>query len=46
MPGLGHTPMWDDAAQIAELIAGFATAASAAGNGQAASVTGAGARSG
>ncbi len=37
--GLGHTPMWDDAAQIAELIADFATAASAAGNGQAASVT-------
>ena len=37
--GLGHTPMWDDAAQIAELIADFATAASSAGNGQAASVT-------
>jgi len=37
--GLGHTPMWDDPAQIAELIAGFATAASAAGNRQAASVT-------
>ena len=37
--GLGHTPMWDDPAQIAELIADFATAASAAGNGQAASVT-------
>ena len=46
MPGLGHTPMWDDAAQIAELIAGFATAASAAGNGQTASVTGVGGRSG
>ena len=38
--GLGHTPMWDDPAQIAELIADFATAA-AAGNGQAASVHGA-----
>jgi pimeloyl-ACP methyl ester carboxylesterase len=37
--GLGHTPMWDDPAQIAELIADFATAASAAGNGQAASMT-------
>lgn len=37
--GLGHTPMWDDPAQIAELIADFATAATAAGNGQAASVT-------
>jgi pimeloyl-ACP methyl ester carboxylesterase len=37
--GLGHTPMWDDPAQIAELIADFATASSAAGNGQAASVT-------
>ena len=37
--GLGHTPMWDDPAQIAELIADFAAAASAAGNGQAASVT-------
>jgi pimeloyl-ACP methyl ester carboxylesterase len=37
--GLGHTPMWDDPAQIAEIIADFATAAQAAGNGQAASVT-------
>ena len=37
--GLGHTPMWDDPAQIAGLIADFATAAAAAGNGQAASVT-------
>ncbi len=37
--GLGHTPMWDDAGQIAELIADFAGAAAAAGNGQAASVT-------
>ena len=37
--GLGHTPMWDDPAQIAELIADFATTAAAAGNGQAASVT-------
>ena len=46
MRGLGHTPMWDDAAQIAELIAGFASAASVAGNGQAASVTGAGSDAG
>jgi pimeloyl-ACP methyl ester carboxylesterase len=30
MPGLGHTPMWDDAAQIAQAIAGFAEAAQAA----------------
>jgi pimeloyl-ACP methyl ester carboxylesterase len=37
--GLGHTPMWDDPAQIAEVIADFAAAAQAAGNGQAASVT-------
>src|SRR5215207_2370057 len=37
--GLGHTPMWDDPAQIAEMIADFAAAAQAAGNGQAASVT-------
>src|SRR5215208_341287 len=37
--GLGHTPMWDDAGQIAELIADFAAAAQAAGNGQAASLT-------
>jgi pimeloyl-ACP methyl ester carboxylesterase len=44
--GLGHTPMWDDPAQIAELIADFATAASAAGNGQAASMTGAGSGAG
>ena len=46
MRGLGHTPMWDDAGQIAELIADFASAASAAGNGQAASVTGAGSGAG
>ena len=39
--GLGHTPMWDDPGRVAELIADFATAASAAANGQAASVTGA-----
>ena len=39
MRGLGHTPMWDDAGQIAELIADFASAASAAGNGHAAPVT-------
>ena len=37
--GLGHTPMWDDPGQIAETIGDFATAAQAAGNGQAASVT-------
>jgi pimeloyl-ACP methyl ester carboxylesterase len=30
MPGLGHTPMWDDAAQIAQAIADFAEAAQAA----------------
>jgi len=46
MRGLGHTPMWDDPGQIAELIAGFASAVSAAGNGQAASVTGAGSGAG
>jgi len=44
--GLGHTPMWDDPAQIAELIAGFASASAAAANGQAASVTSAGAGAG
>jgi pimeloyl-ACP methyl ester carboxylesterase len=44
MRGLGHTPMWDDAGQIAELIAGFASAASA--NGQAASMAGAGTTAG
>ena len=44
--GLGHTPMWDDPAQIAELIADFATASAAAANGQAASVTSAGAGTG
>jgi pimeloyl-ACP methyl ester carboxylesterase len=37
--GLGHTPMWDDPGQIAELIADFASAAAAAPNGQAASMT-------
>jgi pimeloyl-ACP methyl ester carboxylesterase len=30
MPGLGHTPMWDDAAQIAQTIADFAEEAQAA----------------
>jgi pimeloyl-ACP methyl ester carboxylesterase len=30
MPGLGHTPMWDDAAQIAQVIADFAETAQAA----------------
>jgi pimeloyl-ACP methyl ester carboxylesterase len=39
MRGLGHTPMWDDPAQIAELIADFAEDAAAAANGQAASLT-------
>ena len=46
MRGLGHTPMWDDPGQIAELIADFAGDASAAGNGHAASVTGAGSGAG
>jgi pimeloyl-ACP methyl ester carboxylesterase len=46
MRGLGHTPMWDDPAQIAELIASFAARAARAANGQAASVTGAGTGSG
>src|SRR5215210_5411760 len=46
MRGLGHTPMWDGPGRIAELIAGFAGAASASANGQAASVTGAGAGTG
>jgi len=46
MRGLGHTPMWDDPGRIAELIAGFASAATASANGQAASVTGAGAGTG
>ena len=27
MPGLGHTPMWDDAEQIGEAIAAFAEVA-------------------
>jgi pimeloyl-ACP methyl ester carboxylesterase len=26
LPGLGHTPMWDDPSVVAELIAGFASA--------------------
>lgn len=33
--GLGHTPMWDDAGQIATLIGDFAAAAARRGNGQA-----------
>jgi pimeloyl-ACP methyl ester carboxylesterase len=41
MHGLGHTPMWDDPGRLAGLIGDFAAAASAAANGQAASVTGA-----
>ena len=44
--GLGHTPMWDDAGRVAELIGDFPAAASAAANGQAASVTGASAGAG
>jgi pimeloyl-ACP methyl ester carboxylesterase len=40
MPGLGHTPMWDDAGRVASLIADFAAAAARSSNGQAASVTG------
>lgn len=44
--GLGHTPMWDDPGRVAELIGDFASAASAAANGQAASVTGASAGAG
>jgi pimeloyl-ACP methyl ester carboxylesterase len=46
MHGLGHTPMWDAPGRIAELIADFASAASASSNGQAASVTAAGAGTG
>jgi pimeloyl-ACP methyl ester carboxylesterase len=46
MPGLGHTPMWDDPGRVAELIGDFAAAASAAANGQAASVTAASAGAG
>lgn len=41
MRGLGHTPMWDDPNRVAELIGDFATEASAAADGQAASMTGA-----
>jgi len=43
MRGLGHTPMWDDPGKIAKLIGDFAAAAARSTNGQAASVTGAGA---
>jgi pimeloyl-ACP methyl ester carboxylesterase len=46
LPGLGHTPMWDDAGRIAELIGDFAAAAARSTNGQAASVTAAGAGEG
>jgi len=46
MHGLGHTPMWDAPGRIAELIADFASAASGSSNGQAASVTAAGAGTG
>jgi len=45
MHGLGHTPMWDDPGQIAKLIGDFAAGAARSANGQAASVTGAGAGS-
>jgi pimeloyl-ACP methyl ester carboxylesterase len=46
MPGLGHTPMWDDAGKIARLIGDFAAGAARSANGQAASVTGTAADSG
>jgi pimeloyl-ACP methyl ester carboxylesterase len=39
MPGLGHTPMWDDANLIAATIGDFAGAAAARGNGQAAGIS-------
>ena len=38
LPGLGHTPMWDDPGRIAKVIGDFAAGSSAAANGQAASV--------
>ena len=43
MRGLGHTPMWDDPGRIAKVIGDFAAGAARSANGQAASVTGAGA---
>jgi pimeloyl-ACP methyl ester carboxylesterase len=39
LPGLGHTPMWDDPGRVAKVIGDFAAASAAAANGQAASVT-------
>ena len=38
LPGLGHTPMWDDPGRVAQVIGDFAAGASATANGQAASV--------
>jgi pimeloyl-ACP methyl ester carboxylesterase len=46
MPGLGHTPMWDDPGGIAKRIGDFAAGAARGANGQAASVTGAGSGTG
>jgi len=40
LPGLGHTPMWDDPGRVAEVIGDFAAGASVAANGQAASFAG------
>ena len=40
LPGLGHTPMWDDPGRVAMVIGDFAAGVSATANGQAASVTG------
>src|SRR5688500_12248901 len=40
LPGLGHTPMWDDPGRVAEVIGDFAASASAGANGQAASIAG------
>jgi pimeloyl-ACP methyl ester carboxylesterase len=38
LPGLGHTPMWDDPGRVAQVIGDFAAGAAAAANGQAASI--------
>ena len=38
LPGLGHTPMWDDPGRVAKVIGDFAAGASATANGQAASM--------
>jgi pimeloyl-ACP methyl ester carboxylesterase len=40
LPGLGHTPMWDDPGRVAKVIGDFAAGASATANGQAASFAG------